>query len=806
MNSKLKTAIATLQPAALPVAILWLAFMPGQATLASQSEDNPGVDCPCCDCYDLTTAKITTPAHPNAPLLPTSLDLESTDCLRVLEDAEGLLKFTVYPPDPNPNAPTCPDCSHVGLFIEMESEMSPPTELSPNRQDGGIDVSIKKWKSGGTIKIRIFCTLDGVKKYQCGEFCVVGGDCGMCSGSGGGGGFCDPTGAIGSVDFTIPVGTSDFGDVAAYITANFDTTINPGRSILRLNAPPGAVSLTTSNGSLATVASATAIATIYDNDNIPSDDNAYTIDISCDPTDPTGEIVRRIVVATVDNKLQLTSTYFTTPGDGNGTGTDRVMTWSKTGDATNNTWTFTDGGGMAKIEKQTVLDGLTRTEIVKTYENPRSGDILISHVKTEFQKQGGRWKPVKRTVDPDGQKLVTVWIYENLNGYPQGFGQPSDIRYPDYTYESHTYGPLTHSIVRPYGAASATTQTRSWSCSDPPSNPILDTLTDTLSEGANNVISKRILTFDDSEDTLTTDTYASDSEILRDVTEYYPPGTSGLGGKVKTVSRSDGTDSTCEYEFIEINQNHDLDRTLTVTTGTGTDNTVTITRTTSKGVDHGYCSTRTVGSASTITDEWEVDERDHLDRPLTIFFFPSAAPANEHALWTITRGYDCCGLLYETDRHGIKTVYAYDALKRRIKSNTLNVTTFTKYVGLSTYQYRYNETPGSGDSLFETPDNMISGTDRNLAGDITALWGPSAETGACIPLTTYTTLYRNAEFSTPPGYFNVNGVSIGRIVTETTKQTGTVTAQQETLYLRDGQSYQSTGDLRPDTRFSYSAD
>jgi hypothetical protein len=100
-----------------------------------------------------------------------------------LEDEEGRLNFKVHLPPVNHALPECANMSLKVVIDHGNGRLYFPLTS---------DVSLKEWECGNTIKVRIFCMEGNEYRAQCAEFCVVGGDCGMCASGGSGGGFCEP--------------------------------------------------------------------------------------------------------------------------------------------------------------------------------------------------------------------------------------------------------------------------------------------------------------------------------------------------------------------------------------------------------------------------------------------------------------------------------------------------------------------------------------------------------------------------------------------------------------------------------------
>jgi len=155
-------------------------------------------------------------------------------------------------------------------------------------------------------------------------------------------------------------------------------------------------------------------------------------------------------------------------------------------------------------------------------------------------------------------------------------------------------------------------------------------------------------------------------------------------------------------------------------------------------------------TGSAIFDHMTVTSIDNIGRPLTTAYFPTASSvtgdfaAVTAPKWTTSQEFACCGVVTETDRTGVITRHAYDSLRRRVKTNSLGVTSETAYRGRTTESNRYPETVGGtlSATLAGTNANLVGRSVTNLAGTYQESWSPnaaSATPGALVKSTTTTT-------------------------------------------------------------------
>lgn len=738
--------------------------------LHAEAPANPSSNCPCCDCWDLEDVTLN--------------GKKPGEKVEASPDEEGKITLEITLPE-SPND-TCDDCESTGLKVRLTDK-----DGKTNTDDAApANVNTSEWTSPLTVEVLCLGGGTGSEGVPCLTWEVSWEGCEACESGGEGedsassSGTCPVEAENGSVYFKIPVGTSGFGSMKASLSVHLETTINPGRSALILRGWNG-ITKTSDAGGLLSVTTQSTHAAIA-NTPTTSDPNAYTITLSYDPSNPSGTQFRTILVeSTSSGSFKVSSTY---------SGVTRVAEWALSG----STWTFTDGNGLKKVVKTvTSVSPWEHSIRRKDYEQDptnSSAYLLIRDVQTDEQLIAGTWKPVKETIDPDGSGLVSTWSYYGVSemsgpgSYLGALRLKEFARYDGYS-ETHNYYPdgsggSFHTVSRPFGSGLTELETIWW-------NPSTATLTT-----ESNMNRKRVVIY--GTNSVTVRNYVSAGSYLQTVTETYPVGTSGTGGKTKKITNPDGTIATYSYSVI----GGDLCTTEDRGAASGAsvvEGVRTLTRVNYRGVkeENKVSAISAASGNGVIIHHWVATGFDSLGRATTIEYFPLNSGG---APWTITKYYTCCGLGSESDKYGITTTYAYDTLQRRIKTNRIGVTEATLHAGLTTSQYRYAETPVTGGLLNATPVNEISRTVTNLSRTITESWGASPQTGNLAKLSTETKTFSNPHGSSPVSL----GSNLGaKIVTEVIQvaDDGSVVPKQSTLIYTSGAKYRTWGDLAPAKQF-----
>jgi len=732
------------------LACLLLALLPAGLGATEPDPDNPDVLCGCCSCYNFSGTKLIAGGTEISGASPGN----STDCAKVSTDGEGRIPMQLDLP---PVTGTCHDCNLTSLTAVMRD--------SEGKEGPVGQILIAEWKSPMTIEVR--CARPDSSPTVCLTFCITW-DCddtcdtGCSSEDASVGGTFEPQGSLSSIRLWIPIGKSNFGRQRAALELHLGTVTNTGPSALKLRGWAG-ITHTMSGNAVATVTTQSVTTTIAA-DPLSVDPNGYTVVLSRGGVD-----FRTITIENPSPTVFQVSSEFNDKTS--------VMQWTKSG----STWTLVENG-MRKTERTETEAAGIKTVREKVYEM-LSPDVLVSDVLTQYGLYGGQWKRVKETIDPDGAKLVSTWSYYAIGEItgPGSFEGVSRLkqfkRYDGYS-EWHNYyksgTTAIHAVTSPYGAGEKTTTT-SWI-------PGPKTLRKEEWVGGN-LISKSETLY--GTNGVAYRRYVTASTYLETVREYMPVGTSGLGGRPLRVTNPDGSGSTYEYDLVTspgelITKRKDgyLSGDVVV------EGTITETTTNKDGRTIKQL-TKAIGVDVTLED-WIVTAHS-LGRPTEITWFASSPNT-----WTTKRSYACCGIKDETDKFGIVTKYKYDDMRRRIRTNRLNVTVATVYAGNEISTFRYEETV-TGDLFTVSPTNEISLSVTNIAGTSHVTWGPSPETGNFTKLAWESTTYANPAGAAP--VFLGPGLGTRTIRTEAIK--GAATASQRTLHYFDGRLFRSWGLLSP---------
>ena len=429
----------------------------------------------------------------------------------------------------------------------------------------------------------------------------------------------------------------------------------------------------------------------------------------------------------------------------------------------------------------------TETHLATVSEN----SITVSSIQSTYTTFPWGWEKTREIIDPDiglhiGAKLTSTWTYygpgettgpaaTGNSGATDGYGMlKSYTRYDGYQ-ETHTYWLNTHETKLPFASdRQGLTLTRAWS-------PGTSTLT-TTRKTASGTISMETATYNEATPSITTTVKASSTQSLTTTTILKPFG-ADFGGQLLSVSRPDGTVTSYSYQ----RDNSTGVKTVTAVTGTATDGTTETTLYNAFGTVTSHTAALIRDGVSVTTDKFQATE-DAFGRQLVTTHFTGSPDS-----YTTSQSYSCCGVATSTDMHGQTTYYAYDGLRRRIKTNVNGVTTQTTYNGLTTETRRYPETV-VGD-LSPDPNNelatLIARTTRNnLADTSTTTESPDpsalaigAGIAGALTATTTTVIYSTA----------------GTATTTTVPGVGS----QTTLTYPDGRTYQSFGGLAPNIQINY---
>jgi RHS repeat-associated protein len=478
---------------------------------------------------------------------------------------------------------------------------------------------------------------------------------------------------------------------------------------------------------------------------------------------------------------------------------------------------------------------------VTVKERPTSSAAwsVVSVTETTWQKQVYDWVMTKQVIDPDGAALTSTWTY-----YQPGEATGTTSSEPEAQYNSpsggtsgaalkssfagvarlkqaarfdgyqafYTYNHNSQTVTMPYaGNPSGKVTTITW---DPGSR------TRTMTTKINGIISaQESEKFTDTTSITTTarsiggDSGGGGGSKVRSSNYGAVVIGTDFGGKVGLVKHEDDTITTYAYT----RHTGGGYTTITETGSTASENGTTVakgTRTTTTKNSRGTTILRKTeaigyGTGSAIFDCMAVTAADPVGRPLTIFYHAEIASASANGeiavasnpAWTTTTEYSCCGISSQTDKYGVKTLYSYDGLKRRIKSNSLGVTTEMHYNGLTVETHRYAEAAETSVSAIPlaASSTIISRSVRNLSGTLQESWSSnptSTGNGALVRSSSSTTAYLNPQSSNLPPNL---GSGIGSRSVTTTADNFT----QTTDSFLDGRTAKTYGDLSPAMQYAY---
>ncbi len=467
--------------------------------------------------------------------------------------------------------------------------------------------------------------------------------------------------------------------------------------------------------------------------------NGVRISIAKD-SDPATTAFRTITfVNTATNQVTRTSTY----------GGESIQTIWSYDDTGHPTWTVITGNGARKSKLILEVDTATlRIQRRELYERAHGTSgiaaVLVSEVLETYQKTILGWRKTKSEIIGDsGPSPTTTWEYFGPADGLTKAGLPASITRPDGATETHNYyisRSTYHTISRPFPDGTnplietrAKTTTGSWSYTD------LKVGANFLSQGYNSWSGTTMTRFH------------HDGTAYRSTTHTVNAFGTDFGGIPTSVAMPDGTRVTQAHDRTGGTRNLTVDAGVPDGAEIGEGTTTLTTR------DHnGILRTKFVaaigtgaGDGTVLNDFRVIGAGDALGRPTTFHYFPDAQDIPAYA---ITRDYACCGLLSETDKHGLTTTYEYDDLGRRTHVNRQSVTRATVYDGLTVSTHRYPENPAVDPS--GTPP--LSRTTRNLAGtvvtsespDPSALDGQGDGIPGALTTTTTTVSYSSAGTTT----------------------------------------------------------
>ncbi len=755
----------------------------------------------CCECLNITVCSHAPKGDDVDSQTSPARGRNGSYEVRVTMDLNSII-------DPNTGNDICNGLTVVKLLLRSKGDSSfvmevpQVTDAAPMSNGSSVSISVPESvvrEHGTEWEVVAYCPQD---KYNDGNGCIypftMGGGCQSCSSGSASCGFSSDVSVEmegDTITATVPVPNSDgssdvgaSGKVICKIEGMSAPTISGCSALLPIqptttintNGSGQFVSCQGQNGSslsLAAVAGEQAIEFTHKN---PATNNYRTTKIS-KTTYGGNDVIR------VDTTFNLTTWRYertqTSPG------TYRLEYGKVDG---------VNGFGPLKRETltKTVPSAGTHVFLRKVEERSDASASWseVSRVETTYEKQVHGWVKTKEVIAPGTpDALTSTWVYyqpgetTGPGSSTRGLGRIKQYSGYDGYQSFHTYGLNYESVTTPYAdSPTGKTVTRQW-------NPGSRIRTITTTVGGQTLSKTEIIYTDD---TVETRVYTSGGQFLKTKTTYVASG-NDFGGKPLKVEHPDHTLTTYAYSRIgnggiqTIMENGSDDngsvgkgmRTTTITNSRG----ATIVNKT-EGI--GY------GTGSALFGSMAVTAIDDLGRPTSTAYHPAAADqAGEIATasnpsWTTTTQYACCGVIEEIDRYGIATKYAYDGIKRLIKTNRMGVTMETVRKGLTTESYRYAQTvSGSLSSSFGgAATDLISKSERNLSGTVSTSYSPdptSSSAGALVATTSTTTYKPAAGLST-------------RTVTTTPDN-----YSQTTDSFLDGRTAATYGDLSPAMAYGY---
>ena len=437
----------------------------------------------------------------------------------------------------------------------------------------------------------------------------------------------------------------------------------------------------------------------------------------------------------------------------------------------------------------------------KAYVTDSVGKFYLRHTPHHY------WRVVREIIDPDGaQPLTNVWEYwRSSERNDPDFTRYSTGQLKSYLMHDGRRGRFTYALNRdtvktPYaGDPEGMLTVAEW-------DPGMRTRTVTSTVGGE--ILSRVVTAH-TQSTLHR-ARSMGPEKIQVSHFYFVPDNQMFGGMPTLIKAPDGTLTTFAYSRTAVGgiqtimERGATDNDMSVSEGLRT-TTVTNSRghvvfSQQQAIGHDDADGRIYGRMAVTA----VDSR---GRPTATAhhpqsFFPETGAEMGDALtvsnpaWVTSIVRFCCGPTSATDRNGITTFYAYDGLKRLIKTHRLGVTTETLRTGLTTETYRYPETVSASliPGFNGAATDLVSKTVRNLTDTLMESWSPDPsaidQQGQGIP-------GELAKTKTETTFQPAPGLS-----TRTVTTTADNFSQTEDSFL-DGRTAKTYGALSPAMEFTY---
>jgi RHS repeat-associated protein len=541
--------------------------------------------------------------------------------------------------------------------------------------------------------------------------------CNQCNGGDGNSGTGPTSGQLGSIEWSMSMGTIPGGQSAGLIQLQSETWTPALYSPAALRfVPPGAPAtgaavITRADGSLRQIRTGSRLADII----TPTDD----------PTLPTGTYEIRFYLQAGSSPSAANAQIYTPSGnpinrtrfsDPDGSGThlkiirftaspsDVLSSYEYGFDAATNTWSLTEGGIRRTDKTITPLPNSEESVLTSVWDVLPAGQTLVSQVLEKYhtyQSNGNNFRVlVMQTLDPNGAALVSTWNYTidaqgavrltSSNDYKGGW-ETSTVQlttnnigqfYRNYS----TYGPFVNATP----ADNSNNKRRILEAEGPYADLDGDGVADrqfARVEFIGNIFSELL-------GMRYTKTLAFNGQLCSvvDLTQLLPPNFSSsdpaarkekryfytnapFTGKLAYALKADGTLETTTYTLDSVSGNTTVVQ-LTGAPNAGQTAVVDGTRTTSiTNFDGTVISKRVEDIVSGVLLESEtVVTFDDAGRPVGINYLDGS---------TETRTYSpCCGRLTSVSRHGRTVLYGYDLLGRKVSETADGITIQTTYDAL----------------------------------------------------------------------------------------------------------------------------
>lgn len=506
--------------------------------------------------------------------------------------------------------------------------------------------------------------------------CGTGGTCQ--SGAGSPSGDVDP-GSEEPFKFSVPIGSSSQGDESTGLHFNAKPGTPIGIADFKIHSNGGHTQNINSN----TITTGTTVTTLS------GSSGAVTVNITkTGGTEPFKTYV--FTSNTTAKTLTLVETSCSQPpvthqwAENSGT-----LSYSSANGMRVKTAFIVSNQNFVRIEQHQIKDG---------------NDVLVSDEKLHYKTYPWGTRLIKREIDPDTENLTSTWTY----GAPTdgaAYGRLMEHTRHDGHVEAHSYGTTYHQVDYAGGRQVRTDWTGN-------TTTITEKLGGTIIDKTEEIRNGNIHTLK---------RYVNLNESLDTVTTYETTGVD-FGGHPLLVMHPDGT--ATKYTYTRPTENYAIVRKITAENGLLdggliTDGTITVTTTNARG--HVIEESTSDIATNIKLAHTKAALLDGHDRPVTIHHFPYGSG---NFVYQEKRAYSCCGLVSETDRHGVITHHAYDALKRRIRTHRIGVTTETHYLGLATETHRIaenlelEEEDILSSDLMGDENTLVAKETRNLSGTL----------------------------------------------------------------------------------------